>query len=309
MFTVMFTHPLGADLDPWLAERLDQVESIHLQGSGHFPRESVWALKQLFDNWILDGRSYDATYSLALSLVVTSFCLELDSTAGHDGSSQHVAVKLLIRRKAENIEGVLGVFELLVVVNGVDLCLALRDIDVVINVFTGAALGPQATLADAVTVRLEQLVEDVVGPLNLLLLRDTRLLQQVGHNVATAQLAGAGEMDTDELAKAGRVVVPCSLCIAVRLENRVGGNNLVLEGDFLLRLLATAGRHHGQVGDHLLRVLRLSGTGLSSDEHRVVLMIGWSELNIMGRFYLLVGQHVPVGSLSNCPEVWWHLPS
>ena len=33
------------------------------------------------------------TYGLALSLVVTSLGLELDSTAGHDGSSQHVTVK------------------------------------------------------------------------------------------------------------------------------------------------------------------------------------------------------------------------
>ena len=32
---------------------------------------------------------------------------------------------------------------------------------------------------------LEQLVEDVVGPLNLLLLSDSGLLQQVGHNVTT----------------------------------------------------------------------------------------------------------------------------
>ena len=32
---------------------------------------------------------------------------------------------------------------------------------------------------------LEQLVEDVVGPLHLLLLSDSGLLQQVGHNVTT----------------------------------------------------------------------------------------------------------------------------
>ena len=38
-------HPLRPNLDPRLAERLDQVESIHLQGSGHFSRERVRALK------------------------------------------------------------------------------------------------------------------------------------------------------------------------------------------------------------------------------------------------------------------------
>ena len=48
---------------------------------------------------------------------------------------------------------------------------------------------------DDFTVGLEQLVEDVVGPLDLLLLGDTRLLEQVGHNVTTGELATCSEMD------------------------------------------------------------------------------------------------------------------
>ena len=33
MFTVMFTHPLGADFDPGLAEGLDHLEGVDLEHS------------------------------------------------------------------------------------------------------------------------------------------------------------------------------------------------------------------------------------------------------------------------------------
>ena len=73
----------------------------------------------------------------------------------------------------------------------------------------------------------------MVGPLDLLLLSDTGLLEQVGHNVATGELATGGEVDSDELSEPGRVVVPRGLRVAVRLQNWVGGNDLVLKGDLL----------------------------------------------------------------------------
>ena len=97
-------------------------------------------------------------------------------------------------------------------------------------------------------------------------------------------------MDTDELSESGGVVVPRSLGVAVGLQNGVGGHNLVLKGNLLGLLLGAAcsSGHHGQVGDHLLGVLRLSGSGLTGDQHGVV---------------LLVLQHVAVGSFSNSPQV------
>ena len=104
---------------------------------------------------------------------------------------------------------------------------------------------------DDFTVGLEQLVEDVVGPLHLLLLGDTRLLEQVGHNVATGELSTGGEVDSDELSEPGGVVVPRGLGVAVGLQDGVGGHDLVLKRDLLLHLLAGASGHHGQVGDHL----------------------------------------------------------
>merc|ERR1711874_269196 len=142
-------------------------------------------------------------------------------------------------------------------------------IDITTNISSSAAL-------------MEQLVEDVVGPLDLLLLSDTRLLEQVGHDVTTAELAAGGKVDTDEFTETGGVVVPRGLGVSVGLQDGVGSHNLVLKGDLLGFLLGTSSSsgHHGQVGDHLLGVLGLSGTRLTGDQHGVV---------------LLVLEHVPVG--------------
>merc|ERR1719433_819813 len=119
------------------------------------------------------------------------------------------------------VEGVRGVLQLLVVVDGGDGGLALGDVDVVVDVSGELALVSQTSLADSVSVRLDKLVEDVVRSLHLLLLSNTRLLQQVGDDVATSQLT-------------------------VGLQDGVGGHNLVLKRDLLLGLLAGAGGDHGQ---------------------------------------------------------------
>merc|ERR1712170_126952 len=132
----------------------------------------------------------------------------------------------------------------------------------------------------------------MVGSLNLLLLSNTRLLKKIGHDVATSQFTRSSKVDTDEFTKTGRVVIPGCLGITIGLKNGVGGHNLVLKGDLLLRLLARASGNHGKIGDDLLGVLSLSSTRLTSDQHGVV---------------LLVLQHVPVGSLSNGPQVGWDL--
>ena len=91
----------------------------------------------------------------------------------------HVAIEFLLVRETKNVEGVFSVEKLLVVINGVDLGLSLGDVDVVVDVAGDEALGSKSSGADVVAVGLEQLVEDVVGPLHLLLLSDTGLLQQV----------------------------------------------------------------------------------------------------------------------------------
>merc|ERR1719458_164924 len=137
--------------------------------------------------------------------------------------TQHIAIKLLLGGKAQNIEGILSVEELLVVIDGVDLGLTLGDIDVVVDVTGDEALSTEATLTDVVSVGLEQLVEDMVG-----------------HNVTTAKLSGCGEVDTDELSEPGGVVVPGSLGVTVGLQDWVGCHNLVLKRNLLGVLLGSA---------------------------------------------------------------------
>ena len=97
----------------------------------------------------------------------------------------HVAIEFLLVRKSKHVESVFSVEKLFVVINGVDLGLSLGDVDVVIDVAGDEALGTESSRADVVSIGLEQLVEDMVGPLNLLLLSDTGLLQQIGDNVTT----------------------------------------------------------------------------------------------------------------------------
>ena len=195
--------------------------------------------------------------------------------------------------KAKDVEGILSVEKLLIVINGVDLGLSLGDIDVVVDVLGQTTLGLETSIDDTVSERLQQLVEDVVRSLDSLLLRNARLLEEIRHDVAASQLSRRREEDSDELAKARRIVVPRGLCVAVRLEDGVRRHDLVLEGNLLLSFLAARpGGDHGQVADHLLGVLSFSGSRLASDEHGVV---------------FLVCQHVPVGSLSDGPEVGRHL--
>merc|ERR1711963_933269 len=200
--------PLGSDLDPGLAEGLEQGLGVNSEGSSSLAREGLHAVVS------------------NLSLVVTTLGLVNDATASHNTGGQHVAVELLLLCEAKDVEGVLGVEKLLVVVDGVDLGLALGHVDVVVDVSGDEALGAETAGTDVVTVGLEQLVEDVVGP-----------LEQVGHDVTTAKLSAGGEVDTDELTEPGGVVVPRGLGVTVGLQDGVGGHNLVLKGDLLGVLL------------------------------------------------------------------------
>merc|ERR1719394_1775478 len=266
--------PLGTDLDSWFAESLEQRSGLNTTERSKLAGKGV------------------RSDLLQFSLVITTLLDVDDTSSSHDTSSQHVAVELLLLRETKNVEGILGVLKLLVVIDGSNSSLALGDIDVVVDVAGDLVLGSQ-TSTNTITIGLEKLVEDVVGSLNFLLLSNTRLLKQIGDNVATSQLTRGSEMDTDKLTETRRVVVSGGLGITVGLKNGVGGNNLVLKRDLLLRLLAAgASGNHGKIGDDLLGILSLSSTRLTSDQHGVV---------------LLVGQHVPVGSLSNGPKMGWDL--
>ena len=112
---------------------------------------------------------------------------------------------------------------------------------------------------------LHHLVEDMVRPLHLLLEGDARLLQEIRLNVTPGQLALGVEVDADELAKPGAVVVPGRLGVAKGLQDGIGLDNLVFKRGLLGRfLLFLPGSHHGKVGDDLLGVLGLASSGFSA---------------------------------------------
>merc|ERR1711884_127640 len=130
-------HPLGTDLDAGLAEGLEQGSSFYSAEGSHLAREGF------------------GSNALHLSLVVTTL-LDVDNTSSsHDSGSQHVAVKLLLGREAEHIEGIPSVPQLLVVVDGGDSGLVLGHIDVVVDVSGQLTLGSEAAIADAVTIGLD----------------------------------------------------------------------------------------------------------------------------------------------------------
>ena len=112
----------------------------------------------------------------------------------HDGRHDLVDVVSLLLREVQDVEGVVGELQILVVVDGRDRGLALADVVVVVDV-----VGQAALLLQIRHCLLHQLVEDVVRPLHVLLEGDPGLLKQVGLDVATRQLALGVEVDADEL--------------------------------------------------------------------------------------------------------------
>ena len=218
-------------------------------------------------------------------MIIATLLLEVDLTHRHYSRSKLVAVPFFQVRETNDTKSLVGVFQLFIVVNGLDSCLSLRDIGIVIDVISQETLGLQVR-----NKWLEQLVEDMVRSLDFLLLGDTRLLKQIGLNVTTTKFARGSEVNPDEFTKTRGVVIPRGLGIAIRFQDRVSSHNLVFKRH-LLGLLSRRG-HHGQVGNDLLGVFGLASSRLSSDQHGLILTIS---------------QHVTIGSFSNSPQVRWNL--
>ena len=128
----------------------------------------------------------------------------------------------------------------------------------------------------------------MVAALQRLLVGEPRLLKQVDDHVSSRQLSGGVEVDTNELSKPGRVVVPHGLSVAPSLKDGVGLDDLVLKGGLAL-LPLSGGADGGEVRDDLLGVLSLSGTRLSGDKDGLV-VAGVA--------------HALVGALSDGKDVW-----
>ena len=76
---------------------------------------------------------------------------------------------------------------------------------------------------------LDQLEEDVIAALVRLLVGHPGFLQEIDVNEAASEFAHVVEVDPDELAKPGGVVVPDGLGVAVGLQDWVGVDNPVLQ--------------------------------------------------------------------------------
>eukprot|EP00968_Pinguiococcus_pyrenoidosus_P000506 scaffold31_cov263-Pinguiococcus_pyrenoidosus.AAC.12 len=111
---------------------------------------------------------------------------------------------------------------------------------------------------------LAQLVEDVKVPLARLLKGHAALLEEVVLDLAAADVAPRRlEVHLHPTPEAGAVVVPEGLGIAKGLQHRVGAENLLLD-------VVVRPRHLRQVGQALLRRLRLARTGLARNQDRLV---------------------------------------
>lgn len=125
----------------------------------------------------------------------------------------------------------------------------------------------------------------------------SQVAQLTGLDISSSQLSGVTEVDTDEFTESGRVIVTHGLGVTEGFQDGIGLDDLVLQrslllgGDLLVALLV-GGTDGGEVRNYLLGVLSLSGTRLSSDQHRLI---------------LVVGQHVDVGTVRDGENVGWHL--
>merc|ERR1719515_67378 len=176
----------------------------------------------------------------------------------------------------------MSVLHVFLVVNGGDSQFTLGDIPVVKDV-----IGQAALLLDVRNLIGHDVVEGVVTSLKRLLVSQTRLLKQVDNHVSSRQLTRLVKVDTNEFTKTGRVVISDSLGITPGLQDRVGGNNLLLKGGLSLLPLAR-GADGGKVGDDLLGVLSLSSTRFTSNQDGLV------DTRV---------DHALVGSLSNSKDV------
>jgi len=190
--------------------------------------------------------------------------VDLDVTELKDTGDDVEDILLLLGVKVHDAHGLLEIGKVFGIVHTVD-GVAARVLQEVVGV---GLLDVKLLLLLFVRTG-DELVEDVEGPLVLLLSDDSALLEEVRHDRSTRDESGVVELDLDELSETRRVVVSQGLGVTERLEDGVGLEHLLLE----LAGAAGAGgttSDRSEVLDDLLRVLRLTSTRLSSDEDRLV---------------------------------------
>merc|ERR1712079_194806 len=234
-------HPLGTDLQLGLAEVGDHPLRVNAKESGNLLSIGI----------VLD---------LGLLLLANGAKVLGRVAHVHHAGSVPVHIVLLLLREAKRHESLVSELHVLLVVNGGDSQLALGHPPVVQDLVREHAL--LLEVGDSVG---HHVVEGVVATLQGLLVSQTRLLKQIDNHVSSGQLSRGVEVDTDKFTETGGVVIPHSLGITPGLQDGVGGNNFLLKGSFSLLPLA-GGADGGKVGNDLLGVLSLSGTGFSSNQ-------------------------------------------
>merc|ERR1711884_264794 len=109
--------------------------------------------------------------------------------------------------------GLMSKLHVLLVVNGGDSELTLGDIPVVKDL-----IGEKAFLLEVWDSIRHHVVESVVASLKRLLVGETRLLKKVDNHVSSRQFTRGVEVDTDELTKTGRVVIPAPDSPVIRMD-------------------------------------------------------------------------------------------
>ncbi|GMT09440.1 hypothetical protein PFISCL1PPCAC_737, partial [Pristionchus fissidentatus] len=237
------------------------------------------------------ARVHRILLSIVLGLLLSRSLLELHLSHVHDTGAVLVQVHDLVVLETHDVECLLSKSHFLLIVHSINGELCLRHEVVVLHFVRQFQISSEGGVAAG-----HDLVEDVVASLSGRLTDDTRLLEKVLLNVSSGQLSSGREVSSDELSESGRVVVTDSLRVTESLEYGIGLNDLFLECSSLLSLcLGSRGlrsSHKGEVRNDLLGVLCLSCARLSSDQHRLV---------------LLVLDHVTVGLVGGGEEMRGHL--
>merc|ERR1711936_106993 len=243
------------------------------------------------------GSSGDHVHAVGFSLLLTSLLLPLLVTDVGDGNGTLVQTILLVLVESEGIQSHVSGSHLLCVIHTGDGQHTLGQEEVI----SGEGLVTQLAELPVLDVSVgHDLVEDMVISLDLELEGDTGLLQKVGLDIGGGDLASGSEVDTDELTEARGVVVSDGLGVTVGLQGRVGLDNLLLEGTGILALGCLLlgslgiGTVQGVVLQHLLCVLGLTGSRLTSNERRLMLALHLKELQ---------------GTISDGIQVGWGLVS
>merc|ERR1712142_458726 len=215
----------------------------------------------------------DMFHAIGLGLLLTALLLPLLIAQESDGDGALVQTILLVLSEAKGVQGGVGGAHFLGVIHTGDGQHTLGDEEEI----AGERLVTQQAHLPVFGVSIgHELVEDVVISLNLQLEGDTRLFQKVGLDIGGRDLGSGTEVNTDEFTEAGGVVVTDGLGITIGLKRRVGLDNLLFKGAGIgtlgsLRLGSLGiGAVQGKVLQHLLGVLSLAGSGLASNERRLM---------------------------------------